>query len=69
MSLQAKKEAQTFISPLAFGGAVGATARADDVAEAEPEAGAAGPGGGPYCEAARAGKRKRANSFANMLKS
>lgn len=67
MSLQAKKEAQTSISPGVFVGAVGATARTVDVAELE-----AGPGAGaPYCAtaAARAGKRKRANGFVNMLKS
>jgi hypothetical protein len=51
-------------------GAVGATAKVDDAGLEEPEAvvpgGATGP---PYCATARAGKRKRANDFVNMLKS
>jgi len=50
-------------------GAVGATAKVDDAGlEAEVELAATGPGA-PYCATARAGKRRRANDFVNMLKS
>lgn len=48
MSMQAKKEARTLIWLAVLAGAVGATAKVDDVElEDEPEAGVAGPGGGP----------------------
>lgn len=42
LSLQFKKEVQTFIWPLVFAGALGATAALDDVAELEDEEAAAG---------------------------
>lgn len=48
LTLQAKKEAQTFIWPVVSAGAVGATAGAVDAAELEPEVAVVGEaGGGP----------------------